>query len=92
MKLLEANWSGLSDRIAKGEWPVFGAVLLVYLRKENFYSKFFELTISELMEFTKSDFDKSKLSDLAGAAATQGLLDFGGETVRLKDTPTLEFY
>lgn len=68
-------------------------MLLGYLSlfaMRTFFSKRSTLSISEVMEFTKSDFDKSSLCELARAAVSEGLMKFDGHSVDLKDTPNLD--
>ncbi|SFM12301.1 hypothetical protein SAMN03159341_11738 [Paenibacillus sp. 1_12] len=88
VELLQSGWSGVSKKVEKVRLPVFATALFVFLRNEN--SNRSKMSISEFMEYIESDFEKSNLCDLARVAASQGLLEFDGSIVDLKDAPTLK--
>ncbi len=90
LDMFHGGWALVSAKVPKNKWPVFGALLFVFIRNENYFSKRYKLTISEVMEHTKTDFEKSGLIELAKAAASKDLLKFDGNSVQLKDSPSLD--
>jgi len=88
-KLLGSGKDAISRQVAREKWPYFGAALFVRIREEH-YPLRYQLNLSELAKFTKSDFEEKDLSGLAKLAASHGLLRFTGSSVDLEYTPSFD--
>ncbi|MDF2925904.1 MAG: hypothetical protein K0R57_4818 [Paenibacillaceae bacterium] len=89
IKVVGSGKEAIYQHVAKERRPVFAAALFLYIRNQH-YPLRTKLSIAELAQHTKSDYEAEDVRGLARLASSKGLVGYLDDYVDMENTPDLE--